>query len=181
MPAQSVSSPQAGDSPLRCGLYCLYITLKSFEKGPASLPELEETVGLPPSSGYSLLTLKEAAVAAGLNATCVNTTLELLQKRHERLACIAHVQRNHFVLLAGVENDEVIIIDPPTAYRLPVKTFLSRWKGEVLLLSPEPLQSEESLSRQVRFYAILIRCAYLSLCVLLGVVLYIQVRKRRYG
>jgi ABC-type bacteriocin/lantibiotic exporter with double-glycine peptidase domain len=170
---------QTLDSPLRCGAYCLYIGAKSFDKAPSTFQEFEEILGIPTSAGYSLLTLKNAAIGAGLQASCVKTTPELLELRQEPFACIAHLNGNHFVLLAGFQNDEVIVIDPPKEYRIPVKTLLSQWQGDALLISAAPLQSEESLSRRIWFQKLLVGAALSAGVIFVFGVSYRQFRKHR--
>ena len=170
---------QTPDSPLRCGSYCLYIGAKSFDKAPSTFEEFEEILGIPTSAGYSLLTLKKAAIEAGLQASCVKTTPELLEMRQEPFACIAHLNGNHFVLLAGFQNDEAIVIDPPREYRIPVKTLLSQWQGDALLISPSPLQPEESLNRRIWFQKLLVGAALSAGVVLVSGLLYRQFRKHR--
>jgi ABC-type bacteriocin/lantibiotic exporter with double-glycine peptidase domain len=145
---------QAGttrDADERCGLYCLYVALKSLDVAVPTPEELEQRLGPPPASGYSLGELEAVAREYGTHTLGAQTTVENLQRRAERFACIAHVEGNHFVNLIDVSDGAVSVIDPPSEYSIPIDVLRARWDGKALLISNASLVREEDLPRPWRW------------------------------
>lgn len=132
---------------MRCGAYCLYVSLKALDFKMPSYQEFESKLGPPGVHGYSMEQLYLAAEEYGASTLGVVTTLENLQRRTGRLACIARLGTDHFVNISRVADGTVRIIDPPGKYDLPVDTLAAQWDGKALLVSTGPLASEESITR----------------------------------
>lgn len=131
---------------LRCGGYCLYVGLRALDYPISSYDEIERRLGQPTAvSGYSLGQLNGVAKDFGVQTLGVSTTPERLAQRPGRFVALAHIDGNHFVNIAGVDNGAARIIDPPREYSLPVDTLRTRWDGTALLLSREPLLAEEKV------------------------------------
>ncbi len=128
-----------------CGAYCLYLGLKSIDLPVESLERLQEELGSPPKGGYSLGQIDAVAQKHGAQTLGVQTTLDNLRVRTERFACIAHLKENHFVLLAKIDTEGVMVVDPPHHRLVPFVTWGRDWDGVALLLSPTPLKPEEDL------------------------------------
>jgi ABC-type bacteriocin/lantibiotic exporter with double-glycine peptidase domain len=128
-----------------CGALCLYIALRSLDVEVASVQEIADKMGLPPDGGYSLAQLAEAAQSYGMQTCGVETSAENLAKRAGRFACIAHYDDGHFVNLLDVEPGMVHVIDAPQSLRIPVETFDQRWSQNALLISNQPILSEDDL------------------------------------
>jgi hypothetical protein len=108
----------------------------------------------------------------------VQTSFDNLRLRHERFACIAHLDDpSHFVNVADVSKAGLVrLIDPPRSYEIPADTLGIRWKGTALLLSPDPLTPEEELDARWR-PAILWSVAAIALLAAVG----FEVTRRRSG
>jgi ABC-type bacteriocin/lantibiotic exporter with double-glycine peptidase domain len=132
---------------LRCGSYCLYVSLKALDFPLASLSELESKLGQPSAAGYSMGQLAEAAQSCGAETLGVETNFDNLRRRPGPFACIALVDEHHFVNIAGIDDTYAHIIDPPRDYNLPLDTLRSQWDGKALLIAKEPLLAEEDLPR----------------------------------
>lgn len=130
-----------------CGLNTLYVSLKALDAEVASVEELKKKLGSPPSEGFSLGQLAEVAEGFSLHTLGVKTTAANLELRRGRFACIAHVGGSHFLNIGQIGEGFATIIDPPRSYELPLSTLESQWDGKALLISREPLASEEDLGR----------------------------------
>ena len=132
---------------LKCGSHCLYVSLKALDFPVGSFAELESKLGQPSAAGYSMGQLSEAAKSYGAEILGVKTTFENLRRRPGRFACIALITKNHFVNFAVVDDRETYVVDPPRDYKIPRDTMRTEWDGKALLISREPLLSEENLPR----------------------------------
>ena len=128
-----------------CGSRCLYVSLKALDVEVESYEALEKRLGVPRETGYSLGQLAEVAREYGLNTLGVKTTVERLQRREERFACIALLNGRHFVNFGGAGPEGVTIVNPPKNAVVPLATLKTQWDGTALLLSPGPLAPEEDL------------------------------------
>lgn len=151
-----------------CGVYCLYVGLKSLDLPVDSLEKLQEEMGIPPSGGYSLGQIEVIAKKHGAQTLAVETSLDQLRLRKQRFACIAHSNSNHFVLLSKIEEHGVLVIDPPSIRLVPFVTWDQEWDGIALLLSPASLVLEENLE-QPRNWKMIGGC--LGAVVMVGVLL----------
>lgn len=141
---QTSPSPEVD---MRCGSYCLYLSLKSLDFNVPSYAEFEIKLGAPTVRGYSMEQLYLTAEEYGASTLPVVTTIEVLQRRSERFACIARIGTNHFVIISRVADGTAQIIDPPSKYHLPLDTLRTQWDGKALLVATGPLASEESFAR----------------------------------
>jgi ABC-type bacteriocin/lantibiotic exporter with double-glycine peptidase domain len=154
MAAVTQTAEQTPD--LRCGSYCLYVSLKALDFPIASFAELEEKLGQPSAAGYNLGQLDEVARGYGAQTLGVQTNLENLQRRPGRFACIALIDKHHFVNFAKIDEERVFVVDPPQEYTVPLDTLRSRWDGRALLISTDPLMAEEDLPRGFPYRLVLI-------------------------
>jgi ABC-type bacteriocin/lantibiotic exporter with double-glycine peptidase domain len=132
-----------------CGPYCLYVALGSLEIPVGSFAELQEKLGEPASSGYSLGELAHFAEQQSVNTLGVQTNVGNLRRRPGRFACIAHLSHGHFVLISDVSGNTVKLIDPPNVSNVAPDILATQWDGTALLLSAEPLLAEEDLPTEI--------------------------------
>src|SRR5260370_38863256 len=139
----SAAAMQAKEAPagpdLKGGSQCLYVALKALDIPVGSFAELESRLGQPSAAGYSMGQLNDIACAYGAETLGVETNFENLRRRPGRFACIALVDKNHFVNLANVDGKRAHVIDPPRDYSIPLDGLGTRWNGKALLISPDPL------------------------------------------
>lgn len=163
-----ISQTQGPEPNLRCGSYCLYVSLEALDIPVKSFSELEGKLGQPGRAGYSLAQLDEVARSYGAQTLGVETTIENLRRRPGRFACIARIDGNHFVNVADLLDGEAYIVDPPDRdYRVPVDTLRTRWDGTALLISAEPLVAEEALNRGFGWFGY--GAVFLAVAVLLAI------------
>ena len=173
-------SQTAGETPdLRCGSYCLYISLKALDLPVKTFEDLEQKLGQPSAAGYSFGELEEVARSYGVQTLGVETNFDNLRRRPGRFACIARIGGNHFVNIVAVDEKRAQIIDPPKQYQLPLETLRTLWKGKALLLSNEPLLSEEDLPRPFPLKSVVI--VIFILAGALSVVLVLRNRRLRFS
>lgn len=137
---------------LRCGANCLYIALKALELTTENFSALEDRLGQPRFQGYTLAQLHEAASDFGAHSYPVLTSPERLRQRRslgESFACIAHLKRDHFVLVTDMNDQTIHIVDPPIVYDVPLGTFHSMFSGHALLIGREALRSEDAIAATV--------------------------------
>ncbi len=138
---------KAADPDPRCGAYCLYVALRGLDV-PVDLDDLQKSLGPPTPGGYALAHLQEVAGGMGLRTLAVRTMPEALRRRPGRFACIAHLDDDHYVCIAGFDaRGRARVIDPPNKSLLPPEALGYRWKGAALLISKEPLLAEDDLPR----------------------------------
>lgn len=170
--------PAADETDLRCGSYCLYVSLKALDVPVESFETLEEQLGEPTvAEGYSLAQLQESAEHFGAHTLGVQTTIEDLRRRPGRFACIAHIRGHHFVNIAEIDEEEALIIDAPREYRLPLDTLRAEWDGTALLISDSPLLPEEELPHPI-WYRVLIAVAGTAIFVVLVALIFRGRRSR---
>ena len=160
---------------LRCGSYCLYVSLKALDLPVESFAALEKKLGQPSPAGYNLGQLDEAARSYGAHTLGVQTNAENLRRRPGRFACIALIDKHHFVNLADIDAAQAYVIDPPKEYPVPLDTLRTRWDGTALLISAEPLLAEEDLPRPFPYGVLLIVAGLLAALV----TVYLLLRKFR--
>ena len=122
-----------------CGPSCLRMIARHYGKS-LSLSSLREKA-LINREGVSLLGLSSAAEAAGMRSLAIQTSYESLRKAP--LPCIAHWERNHFVVVYKAAKRKVIVGDPAQGVITYSKSdFLAGWAGHAgregicLLLEP---------------------------------------------
>lgn len=137
---------KSSDVDMRCGAYCLYVSLKALQPSAPSYSEIEAKLGAPSPAGYSLGAIADAAEGYGAHVLGVVTSPENLARRERPFACIARLGKDHFVNIGDVAGGMASIIDAPTTYELPLDTLRTSWDGTALLVSMSPLTPEEELA-----------------------------------
>jgi len=141
------ADPENGGQPdMRCGSYSMYIALRSMDLIHEPFTEFEKRIGPPSLNGYSFGQLEEIGKHSSAHCVGVRTSLQNLQNRTGRFACLALIDKAHIVNLVSIDELEVFIIDAPRSYRVPIDTFTGQWDGTALLVSPSALAVEEELS-----------------------------------
>jgi ABC-type bacteriocin/lantibiotic exporter with double-glycine peptidase domain len=174
----SVGADTSSSVDMRCGSYCLFLCIRSLSQPTLAFAELERQLGQPTSNGYSLGQLAEAAERNNLHTLAVVTNAERLLARPRPFACIARIDKTHFITLADVRDGNAVVFDPPRTYVLPVETLRARWDGTALLISPKPLLPEEEIVSQSRVGALAVVAFCLAACV--AAVVYVR-RSRKRG
>ncbi len=126
-------------SDLRCGAYCLFVSLTGLELWERSFAELETALGQPTVAGYSMAQLEKFAREQGAHTLAIETDLDRLPRRGQPFACIALLEGNHFVNVYDMDKQQVYVIDPPKEYAAPLDTFRLLWTRKALLISKAPL------------------------------------------
>jgi len=117
--------------------------------GPKSLLAVCETFGIPATLeeicdlsdyndryGTSFLNLYKAAVQKGLPTVPLKADMSRLCAFKDPV--IAFVDGNHFMVVHGCNNGDIIIQNPPgKKEKVPVDTFREKWNGELLVFSKE--------------------------------------------
>ena len=145
-PAARPAAGAKGNPPdLRCGAFCVYISLKGLNFPAASLEEILSKLGPASPAGYSFAELETCAKSYGAQTLGVSTSFENLQRRQRPFACIARLKTGHFVNIIDIAGGAATLIDPPLKKVVPLTTLASQWDNTALLVSTEDLESEESL------------------------------------
>ena len=146
----AVAAEVAGDG-RRCGEYCLRVALPALGFAPGEVAAAVQSLGVAPPVGHAAADLTAAAAAAGGRAAAVSTTLAALRARQdlgEPLACVLHLDGDHYALLNGFADDgSALIVDPPRSYSLPPESLAKRWDGTAVLVSRDALTPEADLPR----------------------------------
>ena len=98
-----MAEPKTAPAPpvdLRCGAYCLYVSLKALDLPVEDFAALEAKLGQPSRAGYSMLQLAEAARSYGAYVEGVETNLDALSRRRGRFAIDLFITSNWPVLTA---------------------------------------------------------------------------------
>ncbi|MGB9797890.1 MAG: cysteine peptidase family C39 domain-containing protein, partial [bacterium] len=97
-----------------CGPYALLFICSVFDIKTSS-DELAKLAQADEKGFTTLAGLKQAAEAKGLKAEGVDITLEELRKELEKnKLAIAYISFEHFIAIAGFEENKAIVLDPPT-------------------------------------------------------------------
>ncbi len=147
--------PAAGPDPL-CGAYCLYVALKSLDLPVGGFSDVEARLGPPSRMGYSMEDLAKGARGFGASTVGVETTLESLEHRPGRFACIALLERGHFVNVYDVRDGKVFLIDAPGSREAAADAFRTVWGGRALLLSAQPIEASYPTGPGWRTYAAIV-------------------------
>ena len=134
-----------GGVDVRCGGYCLYVGLNALGFEIKDYEALESRLGTPGRLGYSIEELSEAAKSYGAHAAGVETSPARLRARPGRFACIALMDRGHFVNIYDVQDDTVLIADPPNKSQVSLDALKATWSGKALLISDQPLLPESQI------------------------------------
>jgi ATP-binding cassette, subfamily B, bacterial CvaB/MchF/RaxB len=116
-----------------CGVACLAM-IAGFHGQPCEIAELRRRLSVS-LKGMNLKHLVGMAERLGFAARPVR--LELDELRKLSLPCILHWDLNHFVVLAKVARDAIVIHDPAVGVRrLPLAVVSKHFTGVALELSP---------------------------------------------
>ena len=108
-----------------CGPTCLRM-IASFYGKDYPLAYLREKC-YADREGTSLLCLRDAAKAMGMNAKCALISLTDLSL-NVPLPCIVHWDHEHFVVVYKISDDVIFVADPASGKRrFTKKDFLSHW------------------------------------------------------
>jgi ABC-type bacteriocin/lantibiotic exporter with double-glycine peptidase domain len=118
-----------------CGVAALMMVLDHYGMKP-SQRELEQRARLE-FRGTSLLTLKELAKAAGLEAEGWRLSFEDLPGI--QFPAILFVENHHFIVVDSVDGRGFLFVRDPAVGRLkiPRKRAIDIWKGETLVVTHE--------------------------------------------
>jgi|694.fasta_scaffold56995_3 hypothetical protein len=130
----------------QCGAKCLYVILRTYGKSPLVYKELVKELGPSGKDGYSLLQLKNAALAREVSAECVKIDSNVLRKIAGKYGIILHlstgngVGTGHYVLCENVSPSSVSIMDPSNGTAMEVSNeLLTRWSGNTLIVSDQEI------------------------------------------
>lgn len=139
--AQNKALIEAVDKENRlCGARCLYVAFRSLGKGPDRYTKLLRQLGPVPRDGYSLLDLQKSAREFGCQAESMNMEVAHLALFAKKYEVILHLQPNHFVLVSGMNADEIALFDPEKKrLNLSLPELKSKWKGDCLVIGTEPI------------------------------------------
>lgn len=140
----SIATQDAADK--ECGLRCLFIAIVSCGSDNATLDTVRDKLGPIHDEGYSMAQLQEAAKAEGFNTLATKTSLDRLRQRKPPYACIAHVESGHYYCVVDFGEKTVIVMDHVKRHAMPIGEFKKKWTGNVLLISREPIWSDEWLT-----------------------------------
>ena len=117
-----------------CGPLCLYLVLRHHGV-QVSFRQVLSATGWH-RHGTSLLGLSEGAQQLGFTTLCAQV-VDFDSLLIEPLPCIAHVTDYHFVVVRSIGSCSIKLTDPEIGFLEITRTsFLSRWKGIVMLLWP---------------------------------------------
>jgi ABC-type bacteriocin/lantibiotic exporter with double-glycine peptidase domain len=143
------NSSSGGKTDPNCGPVCLGIAFAALkDTAPPALDSLVKSTRVQ-ENGCSLADLERAATELGLQTVLAHASLESLAYRDASFACIALLNDSHFVLIKSIEPGLVTIIDGSKEFTAPVESFSTMWKGDCLLVSTEPLESETAIGRRM--------------------------------
>jgi ABC-type bacteriocin/lantibiotic exporter with double-glycine peptidase domain len=168
--ATSEEASKPGFLDVRCGAYCLYTALNSFDIPIPSLEAFERELGQASPRGYSMLELKSFAEQYGAYAVAVNTDLKQLPRIKQPFTCMALLRTGHYVIVYDLEPDAISIVDPPDAYKMRRGLFEQLFTGNTLLIS----QTELELPSRVRVW---VWIASLAGVLLLGAVTIVMAKR----
>jgi ATP-binding cassette subfamily B protein len=142
-----------------CGPTCLRMVARYYGKS-YSLAYLTEQSYVT-KEGASLLGLREAAAALGLEAKCVQVSLAYLETEPV-LPCIAHWDQNHFVVVYKIKGNRIYVADPALKY--DKEAFSAHWaeaglkEGYALLVRPTPnfASKQEVSAPRVKLWSLLV-------------------------
>ncbi len=114
-----------------CGIAAVKNILQQFRISSEGL----DTLLYASESGVNLLEIKNALQAKGLCATGYKTTINDLSTLQTPM--IAHFNKNHFVVIESIGENELVVIDPAIGKLCyPKKAFEAKWGGIILCVQP---------------------------------------------
>ena len=142
---QTNAGPARKPSGRYCGLYCLYATMKLYDR-EIEFSQLIKPEYISSFQGSSLAELKKAAEDNGLYATpATKLTIRVLRQCHYPV--ILHIKPyitsktyDHYELFLRTKNGKAKLFDPPEQVRLvPFRELVPRWDGNGLIISAGPI------------------------------------------
>lgn len=130
-----------------CGLYCVYVTLKSYDI-VVDFEKFLDQKYISSWDGSTMEQLKLLVEDHGAHAIPMES-LSISSLRVSQHPIILHVKRPgpgspyaHWILFLGVDGDHAWIVDPPLEkQRLPLADLLAIWDGTGLIISQHPFSS----------------------------------------
>lgn len=118
-----------------CGPLCLTFCAR-WLGDDAQVEAMARLAGTDRLKGTSLAGLARAGRALGLEARHYRLRLSHLKRVTSRTPAIAHVDRNHFVVVWTDASGQVTVVQPPgRSDRMSLGEFGRRWNGALLVLS----------------------------------------------
>jgi ATP-binding cassette, subfamily B, bacterial CvaB/MchF/RaxB len=157
-----------------CGLACLAM-LSSYFGAPCEISELRRRVSVS-LKGLNLADVVRMAERIGFASRPLRAELNELSAL--RLPCILHWEMNHFVVLASVGRDGLVIHDPAVGVRrVPMSEASKLFTGVALELTPTSTFEPSQGAPRVRMRSVLGRIVGLrgTLLQLFGLALAIEV------
>jgi ABC-type bacteriocin/lantibiotic exporter with double-glycine peptidase domain len=110
-----------------CGVASMKNVLHHFGKPDTDV----DTLFSPNENGVNLLEIKQALISRGLTANGYKTVMNEITSLP--FPMIAHINKNHFVVIESADDKTVQIIDPSVGrMRYPKGAFEDKWDGVVL-------------------------------------------------
>ena len=163
---------------LRCGEYCLAVSLRALEIASPGVVELETKLGQPGPMGFSMKQLAEVAEQYGAYTLGMDTSLDHLERRRGRFACIAlDENRGHFFCISDIDSKSVHLVDPPERRVVSRDAFGRLWKGRAMLISNRPI--DPSVPGRLPTWAVII--GWLSVAALILVGLRLVINRRTHN
>ncbi|MGC8639030.1 MAG: cysteine peptidase family C39 domain-containing protein [Isosphaeraceae bacterium] len=144
VPAQRVAL-FAGDPRASCGPVSLALAAQ-WCRCPAAIDRLNELTHAGESGTTSLLDLRQAALAVGLQAQAVR--LDASRPLPWKLPMILHMHGNHFVAALPIDGERLVLADLPNEPRVWDKRKLTGdWQGVALLVARSKPELDTALHR----------------------------------
>lgn len=130
-----------------CGTHCIYIALSSLDKAPETFSELAGTMENPSDRGFNLNQLGLTCERYGAVAKPVKCDASTLTSWLRAGAIpVAHFDEGHFVVVQHASVDAIEVIDNGMLRSVSVNEFESRYSGNSLMVSAEPVSPTTGMS-----------------------------------
>lgn len=161
-----------------CGLYCIFAAAK-YQHIPMAFEDLLTPTYISSFRGSNFEELRQAALDHGMNAVLIGniSTDTLLHLEYPMILHFRSRDRvesfDHFILFLGTENGRIKVFDPPDKIlKLTEAELLSRWDGNGLILSRQPIDQTTVLLATLR------RPVMISMITVAAIILLRFLRKR---
>jgi hypothetical protein len=132
-------------APWKCGPAAMRVVL-AFYDIETTEDEVAKIAGTD-LSGTTLYGLQQAARAYGLDA--IGERWNWTRLLNEEHPVIAYVDNNHYVVVLGIEDGYVNLLDPATGQVQNRKeVFESKWNGEVLSIINKTMEKERGFDHE---------------------------------
>lgn len=126
---------------LDTAIICL-VTIAKILGIPADEAQLRRAYVVTGTGGMDTLTMLRAAGDLGLKSRMIKTDSQRFLKTP--LPAVAILQNGNYIVVARMENEKAIIIDPyrQHPFMLPLENFFKAWTGEVILFTRRHISSK---------------------------------------